>query len=299
MSIQHVTQGLAVPDTTLDRMREGWLRKWASENTRHAYRFHLHQLEEWWASVDHTGRKVIEARADELAVFQAEFLVRERAYKASTVSSKMGAISSFFKHCAQHQVIAANPLTLVDTPSPPRGSTTRWLPWPEVERFLAAASEMGAQENAAGWLLVLGLRASEVGQVRLRDIERRGERRVLVVVGKGGRRREVPWPDQANRVAEQAAVGGKVVGWSDRRETAKLVTRLARAAGLEDPAGVTPHVLRHSFASHLWQETKDLIMVQQVLGHADVTTTRNYLHNAVDLAHHPVFEMADQMGSGR
>jgi integrase/recombinase XerD len=139
-------------------------------------------------------------------------------------------------------------------------------------------------------LYATGLRVSEL--VALPESAARRDQRMLVVRGKGGRERLVPLNDSAKRamadylVLREAARLGRSkwlfpsfgeTGHLTRQHFARELKSLARAAGLR-PAKVSPHVLRHAFASHLLQNGADLRVVQTLLGHADISTTQIYTH---------------------
>ena len=141
-------------------------------------------------------------------------------------------------------------------------------------------------------LYASGLRVSELVSLPRRAF-RQGERFVMVR-GKGGRERVVPLTDKAiaahNAYANALAEAGGAAtasnwlfpsrskqGYLTRQRFTQELKDLARDAGL-DPKGVSPHVLRHAFASHLLERGADLKSVQQLLGHADISTTQIYTH---------------------
>ena len=144
-------------------------------------------------------------------------------------------------------------------------------------------------------LYATGLRVSEL--VALPDRAARRDQRMLMVRGKGGRERLVPLNDAAKRAmadylalreeAQKQAPKSEPSKWLfpsfgesghlTRQHFARELKALAAAAGLK-PAQVSPHVLRHAFASHLLQNGADLRVVQTLLGHADISTTQIYTH---------------------
>ena len=174
----------------------------------------------------------------------------------------------------------------------------------EVERLLAAARGRACPHEPAGngragarllalveLLYATGLRVSEL--VALPRAATRGDPRVLLVRGKGGRERMVPISPPAVEAvrawlaADPDPADGPPQRWlfpsrSGRehltaRRCAQMLKALAVDAGI-DPARVSPHVLRHAFASHLLARGADLRAVQQMLGHADISTTQIYTH---------------------
>jgi integrase/recombinase XerD len=139
-------------------------------------------------------------------------------------------------------------------------------------------------------LYATGLRVSEL--VSLPEAAARRDQRMLVIRGKGGRERLVPLNDQAKRtMADYLALRAEAKldkskwlfpsfgesGHLSRQHFARELKALAAAAGLK-AAQVSPHVLRHAFASHLLQNGADLRVVQTLLGHADISTTQIYTH---------------------
>lgn len=191
-----------------------------------------------------------------------------------------------------------------DDPSAPIDSPRRGRPLPkylseaEVDGLLAAArageGEKGIRLTALLELLyATGLRASELVGLPLAALGRDG--RMLTVRGKGDKERMVPLGDPARRALalylerrEAFVKPGRTSPWMfpapgsgkghlGRDFLAKRLKELAALAGI-DPARVSPHVLRHSFASHLLAHGADLRALQQMLGHADISTTQIYTH---------------------
>ncbi len=166
----------------------------------------------------------------------------------------------------------------------------------DVERILAAARDREGPEGRRLSALVeilyaTGLRVSELVALPLAALSR--DRRVLVVRGKGGKERMVPLGAPARRAIERHLAdrdgGGEPSrflfpgragpGHLGRSRFARLLKELAVDAGI-DPGRVSPHVLRHAFATHLVDHGADLRSVQQMLGHADISTTQIYTHVA-------------------
>ncbi|MEM9012813.1 MAG: site-specific tyrosine recombinase XerD [Pseudomonadota bacterium] len=192
----------------------------------------------------------------------------------------------------------------------------------DVDRLLTAARQHGAtmEERLRSTCLfellyATGLRVSELVSLKLADV--RGDPRMLLIRGKGGRERMVPLSDaarhalaawiaardreeEAKRLARRPLsaflfpAGGRQ-GHLRREQFYLLCRQVAVAAGL-DPATVSPHVLRHAFATHLLAHGADLRAIQTMLGHADLATTEIYTHvldarlKALVLDHHPLAE---------
>jgi integrase/recombinase XerD len=185
-----------------------------------------------------------------------------------------------------------------DDPSPvlPRPATRRPLPkilaHADVEALFARAEfEAGGNRPAALRLLALlellygsGLRATELVSLPLAAVPR--DAPFLTITGKGGQQRMVPVSGRArqalSRWLEVRPAGGKFLFPSRGKHLGRvrlfqLLKELAARAGL-DPVGVSPHVLRHAFATHLLEGGADLRVLQTLLGHADIATTQIYTH---------------------
>ena len=210
----------------------------------------------------------------------------------------LSAIRSFHKLLASERVAAADPCDAVEGPRPSR-KLPGLLSMEEVERLLAAPnvrSAAGVRDRAMLELLyATGLRVTELISLGLGDVDL--ETRMVLARGKGGKERIVPLgapaADAVGAYLAGARAGllhGRVTGdlfvtprghRLTRQGFAKLLDRYARVAGIE--RRISPHKLRHSFATHLLAGGADLRAVQEMLGHADISTTQIYTH--VDRTH--------------
>jgi integrase/recombinase XerD len=210
----------------------------------------------------------------------------------------LSAIRQLHRLLVRERVAAADPTDEVDSPRPGRK-----LPEPlsreEMDGLLAAIdlrSPAGLRDRAMIELLyATGLRVSELVCLRLNDVDLEG--RVLLARGKGSKERMVPIGTPAAEAvktylarAREPLLKGRRSrelfvsprgGRLTRQGFAKLLRRHARAAGIRRP--ISPHKLRHSFATHLLEGGADLRAVQEMLGHADISTTQIYTH--VDRTH--------------
>jgi len=205
----------------------------------------------------------------------------------------LSAIRSFHRLLLAERIAAADPTEDVSSPRPGR-RLPQLLSRPEVEALLAAPdprSAAGRRDRAMLELLyAAGLRASELVSLSVNDVHL--ETRMVLARGKGSKERVVPLGAPAAEAlrlylssARERLLSGRrsrdlFVTSRGRRLTRqgfwKLLGRHARAAGIERP--VSPHQLRHSFATHLLAGGADLRAVQAMLGHADVSTTQIYTH---------------------
>jgi len=224
---------------------------------------------------------------------------------ARTAARRLSALRQFHRFLLREGVRADDPTSLLDSPRLPK-PLPKYLSESEVESLLAAAGQRPGRTGAVALaaleiLYATGLRVSEL--LSLPRSALAGDAAVLLVRGKGGRERIVPLSDKAKAAAGAlvAADGaGRFLfpGRDSRRALTRqgffqLLKQVALEAGL-DPARVSPHVLRHSFASHLLAHGADLRSLQMLLGHADIATTQIYTHVLAERlqrlveAHHPL-----------
>ena len=263
----------------------------ASKNTEAAYRGDLANLSAFLAR-----------RKQGPATASAEAL---RAYLKSldylgmtprTVARRLSVIRQFFRFLLAERLRDDDPASTLDSPKLGR-PLPKVLSRAEVDRVIEATRGRGDADGGrmATLLEILygtGLRVSELVTLPLSSVER--DPTVLVVRGKGDKERMVPLSDPARTAiaswlhvrASTLGEGGSSrylfpsrgrTGHLTRQRFAQLLKEAALAAGI-DPARVSPHVLRHAFASHLLEGGADLRSVQLMLGHADIATTQIYTH---------------------
>jgi integrase/recombinase XerD len=250
------------------------------------------------------NRSLDAAVAADLAAYLAQ--LARRGIAARTAARRLSCLRQFYKFLFAEGLRADDPAAGLDSPRLGR-SLPKYLTEAEVEALLAAARSLGARSLRATALLELlyatGLRVSELVSLPL-AAARQGH--AIIVRGKGGKERLVPMGAAARdaldaylavRVADipvrattaarrgpapaptspwlfpSAAAGGHLT----RAGFALLLKDVAIAAGIS-PSRVSPHVLRHSFATHLLGHGADLRSLQQMLGHADISTTQIYTH---------------------
>ncbi len=218
--------------------------------------------------------------------------LRRRGRSAATVKRRAAAIRSFFRYLLREQLIETDPTFDLGGPKLP-ARLPKVLSVEEVERLLGAvnpASPEGLRDLALLELMYAsGLRVSEVVNLNLGDVDLAGE--LVRTVGKGRKERFVPLGSRAvaallayQRRGRAALARGRLTqalflsrrGRLTRQGCWKIVKGYARKAGIMRP--LTPHVLRHSFATHLLERGADLRAVQEMLGHASIATTQLYTH---------------------
>ena len=237
--------------------------------------------------------------ADETAIEGWFADLSRRGLSPATQARRRSAVRQFYRFALAEGWRADDPSRRLDAPKQGR-PLPKTLTSDEIERLIAAAS---AREGAAGVRLIClmelayasGLRVSELLGLKVQAVRR--DPTHLIVRGKGGKERLAPLNDAARtavkawlvqRDADKARVdsswlfpsGGKS-GHLTPRRFAQLLDQAAVDAGI-DPARVSPHVLRHAFATHLLEGGADLRIVQTLLGHADIATTQIYTHVATD-----------------
>jgi len=204
---------------------------------------------------------------------------------ARSAARRLSALRGFYKFLAREGVREDDPCRLLDTPRP-RPALPKFLSESEVDALLAAGATRSAMAHAALEVLYsTGLRVSEL--LGLRNQVVTGQSATLIVRGKGGRERMVLLSQAARDAVAGLAGAGRKGGWlfagrdakraMTRQGFALMLKQVALDAGL-DPARVSPHVLRHSFASHMLARGADLRSLQVLLGHADIATTQIYTH---------------------
>ena len=205
---------------------------------------------------------------------------------ARTAARRLSCLRGFYRFLAQEGVRADDPSMLLDGPRLP-ATLPKNLSEAEVEALIAAAGRHAAPQGlvaraALELLYATGLRVSELLALRRAEMGVRTE--MVIVRGKGGKERMVLVSRAAREaLAALGATGPFVFAGRDARRAmtrqgfALLLKKVALEAGL-DPARVSPHVLRHSFASHMLARGADLRSLQTLLGHSDIATTQIYTH---------------------
>jgi integrase/recombinase XerC/integrase/recombinase XerD len=262
-----------------------------AEKTRRAYGTDIEQLAEW-AAANGVDARTMSPRM--LRRFAG--VLSERGLSKTSTARKLASIRSFYRHLVQRGELEANPADLVATPK--RDSyLPRVLKRNEVAELLdrMPSSEPLDLRDRAMFELAYGsgLRAEELVNLDLTDLDPDGEE--LRVSGKGAKTRVVPAGEQAwaamqrylDRGRPELAAARRAANRPEhalflskagrRLSTSDVRRRLALATGrLGAGAGVSPHTLRHSFATHLLEGGADLRAIQELLGHASISTTQTY-----------------------
>lgn len=282
-----------------------WLEDGLSKNTLAAYRRDLSLYAGWLAAREQGGRRLDEtAEADLNSYFSA----RHAATKATSANRRLTVFKRYFRWALREHLIAADP-TLKLQSAKQALRVPKVMSEAQVEALLAAPDDdtpLGQRDRAMLELLYAsGLRVSEL--VGLKTFHLGLNEGVLRVMGKGSKERLVPFGQVAREWivkyladARPAILGGQqtddlfVTGHGKGMSRVMfwmLVKKYARLAGINSP--LSPHTLRHAFATHLLNHGADLRAVQMLLGHADISTTTIYTHvarerlKALHAQHHP------------
>ena len=237
------------------------------------------------------GHRLTEVRADDVVSYLEH--ARARGLKPASIARRLAAVRGFYRHLVREEALTRDPTEHVDTPRAGRPlpkTLTREAAAALVEALHGAEPRSVRDRTLLEVLYATGMRASECLGLRLEDVNLNAG--YAVCTGKGQKQRLVPLGEHAvfwlRRYLRDARLSftrkkdcGRLFvnprgGALSRQSLWTVVRRAAAAAGLRRK--VSPHVLRHSFASHLLEGGADLRSVQAMLGHADIGTTQIYTH---------------------
>ncbi len=281
LSRDHTT----VIDQFLDTL---WMERGLSKNTLDAYRADLNQFAIWLQGQD---KQLLHVDAATIL----SYLAHASSQSVRTVARRLSSIRRLYEYLVREDRIRLNPASQVEAPRIGR-SLPKSLTESEVESLLNAPDvndALGVRDRAMLELLyATGLRVSELVSINMQQVNTR--QGVLRVVGKGNKERLVPmgeeatsWLDQYLQSAREDILNGRRTddlfpskrGKAMTRQTFwHSIKRYAVVAGINKP--LSPHVLRHAFATHLVNHGADLRVVQMLLGHSDISTTQIYTHVA-------------------
>ena len=249
------------------------------------------------AVATHTGAKVdqlfLSVEVNTVRAYLA--FLNEKQYSRATVARKLGTLRSFYKFLVKRNRIGSNPLTAVRTPKQEK-KLPRFLEYEEVKKLLETPpmdNWLGARDRAIlETLYSTGIRVSELVALNMDDVDFLGE--VVRVRGKGKKERIAPISSSAlqviqhymefrnKRAQSNSNFDSKVLfvnkhgGRLSTRSVRRKMDKYLKMAGL-DPE-ISPHTLRHSFATHMLNNGADLRSVQELLGHQSLSTTQIYTH---------------------
>ena len=290
-----------IPDSRVEAFLEMLAaERGAAANTLAAYAADLEDFSSFLGQ----GKPVFSAREADIAAYMQR--LGGSGMAARTQARRLSALKQFFLFLLREGARDDNPAAEISAPKLPK-SLPKYLSESEVEALLETAHGMeglpGLKAQAGLEILyATGLRVTEMLSLKAGALTT--DAMMLLVKGKGGKERMIPLSDAARHAAAalRAAspakarylfAGRDISQPMTRQGFALLLKQAAMEAGL-DPARLSPHVLRHSFASHLLAHGADLRALQKLLGHADIATTEIYTHVLAERlqklvqAHHPL-----------
>lgn len=281
-----------------------WLEKGLSDNTLKAYRSDLEKFAAW---VESEGRLIVDVRREDVLHYLSNRM--EKGLKARSTARCLSCLRAMFRYLMRENVVSADPTLRVENPKLGRPLPDS-LSEHDVEKLLAAPDVTKAigfrDRTMLEVLYACGLRVSELTGLKLNEINLR--QGVVRIVGKGSKERLVPMGEESiNWVTQYLSgprnellagnLGSDVVFPSNRAVQMTRQTFWHRIRVHAAQAGIhkklSPHTLRHAFATHLLNHGADLRVVQLLLGHADLSTTQIYTHIAqqrmkeLHQTHHP------------
>ncbi len=285
-----------------------WLEDGLAKNTLEAYRRDLGLLADWLRKS--TGKALAEAAdADLHGFFASRHAAAGVQHRASSDARMLSSLKRFYQYCLRERRVAADPTLKLDSPKRvPRFANT--LSETDVEALLAAPdvnTPLGLRDRAMLEVLYAsGLRVSEL--VGMKSFEASLDAGLVRVMGKGSKERLVPLGEEAVDWVKRYVADARP-GLLKKKSPSDALFVTARGAGMTRQAfwhlikrygahvlpgkALSPHVLRHAFATHLINHGADLRVVQMLLGHADISTTQIYTHVArerlkrLHAIHHP------------
>jgi integrase/recombinase XerD len=295
----HAPKNIQQLDAFIDHL---WLEDGLSKNTLESYRADLAQFAGW----------LQQQQSDLLAANQAHIqqylAVKFPLSKPRSIGRLIASMRRFYRYCLRENLVEIDPSLQIESPKLPR-SLPKSLNEQEVEDLLNAPNSnhpIGLRDRAMLELLYAsGLRVSELVNIKVSEVSTQDG--VVRVTGKGSKTRLVPMGEEAadwiirymrhgrtallqKKMSDSLFVTNRAAAMT-RQAFWYLIKRYAVQAGINKP--MSPHVLRHAFATHLLNHGADLRVVQMLLGHSDISTTQIYTHVArerlksLHSAHHP------------
>ncbi|MBI1887237.1 MAG: site-specific tyrosine recombinase XerD [Nitrosomonadales bacterium] len=282
-----------------------WLEDGLSRNTLDSYRRDLTKFALWLEQ--QRGTSILQATHGDIQGYLAHLVTVQKA-KPSSTGRNISSLKRLFRYLLRQGKIATDPTLQIDTPKLPR-NLPKSLTEQDVERLLDAPdvqTPLGLRDRTMFEVLyATGLRVSELVTLRVTQVSM--DTGVVRVMGKGSKERLVPLGEEALDWLRRYLADGRGVLLGKQMTDALFVTargegmtrqmfwylikKHAKHGGLNKP--LSPHTLRHAFATHLLNHGADLRVVQMLLGHADISTTQIYTHVArerlkqLHQQHHP------------
>jgi integrase/recombinase XerD len=296
---------LGVPELDQDpywRLVAAFLVECRRQQTRRAY---FNDLKAWYAWCADRELYPLQAHRHDVALWARQLAEQPQASgkvaAPASIARRLSCLSSFYGYGVEVGVLNDNPVTNVKRPRVASESMTVGLARDELERLLAAAEADGLR--SAALITLLAYNGLRVNEALSRDIEHLGNqqgRRVLRISRNGGRNALEPLSQPVERALDAylaaRETGPLFVDDQGRRmyeaQVWRLIRRLARSAGLKSARQLSPHSLRHTFATSLDDAGVPLQDIQDAMGHADPRTTRRYMATHQHLDRHATYAFA-------
>lgn len=262
-----------------------------ARNTILAYERDLNNFQKFIIEHDKNKEDLKLIKYDDILTYL--YYLKKQGFMSSTIARKVATIKSFYKFMVVEGEISSSPVSYLDAPKLAK-KLPNIITYDEVDKLLAQPKGIKPIElrdkAMLEFLYATGMRVSELIGLNTTDLHI--EHGYLRCIGKGSKERIIPLGRKAIAAVNTYLAKGRIRLVKDYGEQAlfvnnhgkrltrqgvwKLIKQYAKAAGIEKP--LTPHTMRHSFATHLLENGADLRAVQELLGHADVTTTEIYTH---------------------
>ncbi|MEI6729643.1 MAG: site-specific tyrosine recombinase XerD [Pseudomonadota bacterium] len=292
-----MTDGVNLIESFLEMMAA---ERGAALNTLEAYRRDLYECYDFLKK-----RKSDFAKTDKLLLENYLTSLNKQGLAAGTIARRISSLKQFFSFLYSENIRRDDITRQIETPKQAR-SLPKSLSKDEINALIDTAKAENDKRTVAmlELLYASGLRVSELVTLPLSAIHKIEEKQFIIIIGKGNKERLVPLHDSAIDALNQynnshqyksfwLFPSSSKEGHVTRQRFGQILKEIALKAGL-DPDKVSPHVLRHSFASHLLAGGADLRVIQELLGHSDISTTQIYTHieqekliNLVN-THHPL-----------
>lgn len=264
--------------------------KGLSDNSIHSYGYDLNKFAVFLGK-EHID--FLEVKANDIMRFLAE--EKKRKISSKTLAREVVAIRQFYKFLKDENKLISNPTEKIETPEVNR-TIPDYLTQEEIDELFQSIKEDNIYELRDKCIFELlyssGLRISEACNLKITDLDLEGMS--LVVEGKGGRQRLVPFGEKSLEIMQKYLKNSRTMilkkreceylfvskkgSYINRKSVWRLLNHYMERTGIKKK--VTPHTLRHSFATHLIENHADLKAVQELLGHIDISTTQIYTHMA-------------------
>lgn len=308
--IFHVANGMSATEINTQQLDEFidalWLEDGLSRNTLTSYRADLVRLIKWFNQKNRKNMQLTAITQADLLAFLSGRIAQ--GVKNSTTCRELTSIKRFYRYLLRQEKIAVDPASNIDSPKISHRLPAS-LAESEVEKLLAAPNiqlPLGLRDRTMLEILyAAGLRVSELINLTVSQV--RIDMGVVRILGKGNKERLIPlgeealyWLDRYQREARLTLLSGRLSDMlfvttrgsaMTRQAFWYLIKRYAQQVGIVKP--LSPHTLRHAFATHLLNHGADLRVVQLLLGHSDISTTQIYTHIArerlkqLHTRHHP------------